>query len=74
MQYCTASAVDYNADEKGFALPESGAILYYLADRDPSHKLLPTDPAAGAEALSWVFYQSVCVCTEAVLPLLLLLQ
>lgn len=45
-----------------FALPESGAILFYLAAAKAGPggaSLLPADPAARAECLSWVFYQSV---------------
>lgn len=40
-------------------LPESGTILFYLAEKDPGHRLLPAEAAGKAEALSWVFYQSV---------------
>lgn len=36
----------------------AGAILFYLAEKDPSHSLLPADAAGKAEALSWVCYQS----------------
>jgi GST-like protein len=38
---------------------ESGAILVYLADK--TGKLLPADPAARYEALSWLFFQMAAV-------------
>jgi len=41
------------------ALWESGAILVYLADK--TGKLIPTDPAARYETLSWVFWQMAAV-------------
>ncbi|PRW60869.1 glutathione S-transferase [Chlorella sorokiniana] len=51
--------VDHDAgDVEGLVLSESGAILFYLAEKDASHRLLPAEAAGKAEALSWVFYQS----------------
>ena len=44
---------------KPLALWESGAILVYLADK--TGKLIPTDPAARYETLSWVFWQMAAV-------------
>jgi GST-like protein len=38
---------------------ESGAILVYLADK--TGKLLPADPAARYEALTWLFFQMAAV-------------
>lgn len=40
-------------EEGGLALFESGAIILHLAERHGG--LLPTDPAARARALAWVF-------------------
>ncbi len=36
-----------------------GAILFYLAEKDGSGRLLPSDAAGKAEALAWIFCQSV---------------
>ena len=40
--------------EDGTCLPESGAILYYLADGTP---LLPEDKLARAQCLRWMFFE-----------------
>jgi GST-like protein len=44
---------------KPFALFESGAILFYLAEK--TGQLLPTDPARRYETLQWVFFQMAAV-------------
>jgi len=44
-----------NSGDKPFRIFESGAILVHLAEK--FGEFLPTDPAARAEALSWVFWQ-----------------
>ncbi|KAL4439693.1 hypothetical protein ABPG75_002694 [Micractinium tetrahymenae] len=44
-----------------FVLPESGAIMFYLADAKAGAKgasLLPADRVARTECLSWVLYQA----------------
>jgi len=46
--------IDRSGDEP-FRVFESGAILVHLAEKFDA--LLPTDPAARAETLSWVFFQ-----------------
>lgn len=38
---------------------ESGAVLLYLAERDPERRLLPTDLRGRVETLSWLFWQVV---------------
>jgi GSH-dependent disulfide-bond oxidoreductase len=40
---------------KALALFESGAILFYLAER--AGRLLPADPALRYEAMTWLFFQ-----------------
>ncbi len=42
-------------DGKPIGLFESGAILFYLAEK--TGKLIPKDPAGRYEALAWVFFQ-----------------
>jgi glutathione S-transferase len=37
-------------------LIESAAICLYLAEKDPEHRLVPTDPKQRALYLQWVFY------------------
>ncbi|NQX94207.1 MAG: glutathione-dependent disulfide-bond oxidoreductase [Erythrobacter sp.] len=44
-----------NSGDKPFRVFESGAILVHLAEK--FGEFLPTDPAARAEVLSWVFFQ-----------------
>jgi glutathione S-transferase len=40
--------------ENGRYLPESGAILFYLAE---GSRLLPGDKFAPAQALQWMFFE-----------------
>lgn len=44
-----------NSGDKSFRIFESGAILLHLAEK--FGEFLPTDPAARAEVMSWVFWQ-----------------
>ncbi|MFL0356166.1 glutathione-dependent disulfide-bond oxidoreductase [Erythrobacter sp. GH1-10] len=48
-------ALEDRSGEKPFRVFESGAILVHLAEK--FGEFLPTDPAARAEVLSWVFWQ-----------------
>ncbi|EIE26576.1 glutathione S-transferase [Coccomyxa subellipsoidea C-169] len=36
---------------------ESGAIMWWLASRDPEGKLFPKDPSKQAEVMSWLMFQ-----------------
>ena len=38
---------------------ESGAIMWWLASRDPEAKLFPKDPIKQAEVMSWLMFQMV---------------
>ena len=44
--------------EDDFVLPESDAILFYLAERYPESKLLGTSPRERARALQWCAFAS----------------
>lgn len=44
-------------DDKGFILWESGAILQYLADKNPSSGLLPTGAKDRAKVQQWVAWE-----------------
>lgn len=46
--------------DTGVSLFESGAILYYLADK--SGKLLSTEPSVRAETLKWLMFEVSNVC------------
>ncbi|MEM7666193.1 MAG: glutathione-dependent disulfide-bond oxidoreductase [Pseudomonadota bacterium] len=48
-------ALEDRSGDKPFRVFESGAILVHLAEK--FGEFLPTDPAARAETLSWVFWQ-----------------
>ncbi|KAL4450671.1 hypothetical protein ABPG77_001027 [Micractinium sp. CCAP 211/92] len=63
-----AKAPSSGSPDGSFALPESGAILFYLAGARAGPRgtaLLPDDPAARAECLSWTIYQAVSNCSPA---------
>ena len=38
---------------------ESGAIMWWVASRDPEGKLFPKDPSKQAEVMSWLMFQMV---------------
>lgn len=44
-------------DDNGFVLWESGAILQYLAEQNPSANLLPNDPQKKAKVQQWVAWE-----------------
>ncbi|MEZ5959926.1 MAG: glutathione S-transferase N-terminal domain-containing protein [Hyphomonadaceae bacterium] len=46
-------------DEKPLPLFESGAILFYLAEK--TGRLLPSDPARRYETIQWLFFQAAGV-------------
>ncbi|KAI7842748.1 hypothetical protein COHA_003676 [Chlorella ohadii] len=50
---------DYLRINPAGRIPALGAILFYLAEKDGSGRLLPSDAAGKAEALAWIFCQSV---------------
>jgi glutathione S-transferase len=43
-------------EDDGTVMWESGAILVHLAERDPLHLLLPTEPHLRAEVFRWLFF------------------
>ena len=49
--------VDHTSGD--LAIFESGAIMWWLASRDPEGKLFPKDPAKQAEVMSWLMFQMV---------------
>ena len=48
--------VDHDVDGPPVIVFESGAILYYLAER--TGRLMPTDPIGRKETLEWLFWQT----------------
>ncbi len=49
-------AIVDHVDGKGIRVFESGAILFYLAEK--FGKLLPSDPAARIDAIAWTYFQT----------------
>ena len=47
-----------------FNLWESNAIACYIAAKDPSHRLLPTDPQQRANVDKWLFWQTAHLSTS----------
>jgi glutathione S-transferase len=45
-------------DDDGFALWESSAMAWYLAERNPSKGLLPLDMKGRADQLRWMFWNA----------------
>jgi glutathione S-transferase len=43
-------------EDDGFVLPESHAIMIYLAEKTPGQALYPTEPRATAEVNRWLFW------------------
>ena len=51
------SSVDH--DEEDLPVFESGALMIYLAERDPAGTFLPKDKRKRAEVISWLMFQMV---------------
>lgn len=44
-----------------FALPESDAILWYVAEKFPQAGMMPSDPKSRARVLQWCDFASTCL-------------
>lgn len=55
--YRIPALVDHTAGD--VSIFESGAIMWWLASRDPEARLFPKDAAKQAEVMSWLMFQMV---------------
>lgn len=55
--YRIPALVDHTAGD--VPIFESGAIMWWLASRDPEAKLFPKDAAKQADVMSWLMFQMV---------------
>lgn len=55
--YRIPALVDHTAGD--VPIFESGAIMWWLASRDPEARLFPKDAAKQADVMSWLMFQMV---------------